>query len=115
MKISIQSIMKLSTQAEGKKAEEHEQVACTWLKDNPTLWTPWLPDPTDCIPKQGLMDNAGNFMTEANAANATKCEFCATGRRSDDVQTARGPIFICKKCEFCAPGRRSDDVQTARG
>jgi len=98
LKISIQSIMKFSTRALNKKAVEHEQIACKWLKDNPTVWAPWIPNPTECIAKQGLMDNLGNFMTEANAANATKCDFCATGRRSDDVQLAKGPNFICKQC-----------------
>jgi hypothetical protein len=102
MVISIQSVMRLTTLAEGRPSSEHEQVACNWLKNNGKIWNKWLPDPTDCIAKQGLMDKLGNFMTVANAANATQCKFCAAGRRSDDVQTAKGPNFICEQCE---PGR----------
>jgi hypothetical protein len=99
MEISVQSIMKLVVSAQGFPTSDHASVACAWLQNNPKVWDKWLPDSTKCIAKQGLVDSAGNFSTEADVNNAIRCEFCAFGRHSDSIQTANGPNFICRQCE----------------
>ena len=49
-----------------------------------------------------FVDINGKFIAKANVTNAIGCEFCAAGRHSDDILTAKGANFICVKC---APGR----------
>lgn len=74
-------------------------TACQWLLDNPAVWTPWIPKPTNCAPGEGLVDNNLDFVNASSQAAA--CSRCSPGRYSLRVSDGR----ICKAC---AGGRFSN-------
>jgi len=92
---SIGTINKLVASATGNSRPD-EDIACEWVKKNTKIWEAWVPDPTNCIRRQGLMDFDGNFVT--NKSLAAKCEFCSPGRHSLKITTKAGSNHICAPC-----------------
>lgn len=74
-----------------------EQTACNWLRNNTAVWRSWIPDPTECISGQGMVDIDGNQVP--NKTNAVACDWCPAGTKS--VNLAEGS----RTCEQCAAGK----------
>eukprot|EP00929_Paragymnodinium_shiwhaense_P063111 TRINITY_DN31548_c0_g2_i3.p1 TRINITY_DN31548_c0_g2~~TRINITY_DN31548_c0_g2_i3.p1 ORF type:complete len:1076 (+),score=49.28 TRINITY_DN31548_c0_g2_i3:174-3401(+) len=76
--------------------------ACNWLRRDST-WKTWIPSSTKCFAGQGLVDDAGKFVT--SRSNATSCKWCPTGMRG--VPDASQASYIC---ELCPPGKFGNAV-----
>eukprot|EP00439_Symbiodinium_sp_Y106_P079824 s30_g18.t1 len=75
---------------------DHWAAACTWLRQE-TKWTSWLPSVTDCRSGSGLVDAAGNFVSDIQVA--VGCQQCETGMYSAPVANTRTSV-----CRLCSPG-----------
>ncbi|CAK0840968.1 unnamed protein product [Prorocentrum cordatum] len=61
--------------------ESVANLACEWVRENSELWHGWLPGELECNPGQGLVDEAGEFLS--SKADAAGCGWCEPGTFSD--------------------------------
>jgi len=92
-------------------------LACEWVRENPELWHSWLPGQLICNPGQGLVNEAGEFLSPENLTAAADCGWCEPGTESvfagDSTQRVCSacPAGSFQKspgqvvCELCSPGK----------
>jgi hypothetical protein len=76
--------------------EEDFTAACSWLKNNQEAWVSWVPDATDCLGGQGLVDAQGEYVSKRSEAK--ECARCAPGYFSEWTESDGDANYLCKKC-----------------
>jgi hypothetical protein len=71
-------------------------ASCKWLKANPATWTKWVPDATECLPGQGLVDALGEYVY--NKSVALECARCKPGYFSEWVEKDGEANYLCNPC-----------------
>jgi len=73
--------------------DSHFDVACKWIKDNPAIWLPWIPDVDRCAFGTGYSEQTG------------VCELCQAGFVSVyDEDVGNQACAVCRAGYYCTMG-----------